>query len=280
MLPDVFIDPISVAVIATPILLAIALLGEGSWKRRGMLCRDLGIPVGTLFALIGMGQMLTMKADMGAIYGATAVMLLVMFYGGLISVIGFFLESRFSDSNRNGPVQSSSIARLALAVIALFACVAYSALNGSSWFFLDGFAAAVWSLFLIAALLLSSKESRVNNVARALLFQSMVCVVAGIIVFFTGDQGPGLSFAINGLIYGLISYVILYLACFRQSASELINAPLTNWHWMEVTGFFTFMFLAPDTILDNLQDAAIVDRFEALEQKVQDLQRALDNIDG
>ena len=47
-----------------------------------MLCRDLGIPVGTLFALIGMGQMLTMKADMGAIYGATAVMLLVMFYGG------------------------------------------------------------------------------------------------------------------------------------------------------------------------------------------------------
>ena len=280
MLPDVFIDPISVAVIATPILLAIALLGEGSWKRRGMLCRDLGIPVGTLFALIGMGQMLTMKADMGAIYGATAVMLLVMFYGGLISVIGFFLESRFSDSNRNGPVQSSSIARLALAIIALFACVAYSALNGSSWFFLDGFAAAVWSLFLIAALLFSSKESRVNNVARALLFQSMVCVVAGIIVFFTGDQGPGLSFAINGLIYGLISYVILYLACFQRGASELINAPLTNWHWMEVTGFFTFMFLAPDTILDNLQDAAIADRFEALEQKVQDLQRDLDNIDG
>ena len=40
------------------------------------------------------------------------------------------------------------------------------------------------------------------------------------------------------------------------------------------------MFLAPDTILDNLQDAAIADRFEALEQKVQDLQRDLDNIDG
>ena len=53
-----------------------------------------------------------------------------------------------------------------------------------------------------------------------------------------------------------------------------------TWHWMEVTGFFTFMFLAPGTILDNLQDAAIADRFEALEQKVQDLQGDLDNIDG
>ena len=45
-------------------------------------------------------------------------------------------------------------------------------------------------------------------------------------------------------------------------------------------GIFPFMFLAPDTILDNLQDAAIAGRFEALEQKVQDLQRDLDNIDS
>ena len=173
MLPDVFIDHIGRRN-SHPILHAIALLGEGSWKRRGLLCRELGIPVGTLFALIGMGQMLTMKADMGAIYGATAVMLLVIFYGGLISVIGFFLESRFSDSNRNGPVQSSSIARLALAIIALFACVAYSALNGSSWFFLTVLLPR-FGRFPHRGATFSSKESRVNNVARALLFQSMVC---------------------------------------------------------------------------------------------------------
>jgi len=36
------------------------------------------------------------------------------------------------------------------------------------------------------------------------------------------------------------------------------------------------MFPAPDTILDNLQDAAIADRFELLEQKVEDLERELD----
>ena len=176
-------------------------------------------------------------------------------------------------------MRSPPIAQLALALVGLFACVAYVVFFGSPLIFLDGAAVAVWMLFLIAALLVSSRESRATNVARALLFASMVSVVAGLIVFFAGDQVAGLSLAINGLIYGLMSYVTLYLICFQRGPGEPINAPLTNWHWMEVTGFYIFMFLAPDTILDNLQDAAIADRFEAMEQKVQDLERELDNID-
>ena len=104
----------------------------------------------------------------------------------------------------------------------------------------------------------------------------MVSVVAGLIVFFAGDQVAGLSLAINGLIYGLMSYVTLYLICFQRGPGEPINAPLTNWHWMEVTGFYIFMFLAPDTILDNFQEADVADRFELLEQKVEDLERELD----
>jgi len=45
---------------------------------------------------------------------------------------------------------------------------------------------------------------------------------------------------------------------------------------MEVTAFYIFMFLAPDTILDNFQESGIADRFESLEQKVEDLERELD----
>lgn len=279
MFPNIFINATAGAVLATPIVLAIALLGEGSWKRRATLCRDLGIPVGILFSLIGMVQMMAAEADMGMLYAATAVMLLTIFYGGVVSAIGFFFESLFADSHHNEPVRSPPITQLALALVGLFACVAYVVFFGSPLIFLDGAAVAVWMLFLIAALLVSSRESRATNVARALLFASMVSVVAGLIVFFAGDQVAGLSLAINGLIYGLMSYVTLYLICFQRGPGEPINAPLTNWHWMEVTGFYIFMFLAPDTILDNLQDAAIADRFEAMEQKVQDLERELDNID-
>ena len=279
MFATIFFDVISIAIVVAPILLAIGLLGGGSWRRRALLCRDLGIPVGVLFALIGMVQMLAAEADMGALYGATAVMLLTIFYGGVVSVTGFFFERLFSGSHPDEPAQPPSIVMLVLAVVGFLSCVASAVFSGSASIFVDGAAVGVWLLFLIAALLSSSRETRPTNVARALLFASMVCVVAGLIVFFAGDQGPGLSLAINGLIYGLISYVILYLTCFQRGPGEPINAPLTNWHWMEVTGFYIFMFLAPDTILDNLQDAAIADRFEALEQKVQDLQKELDNID-
>ena len=279
MFASIFFNVISIAIVAAPILLAIVLLGGRSWKCRAMLCRDLGIPVGILFALIGMVQILASEADTGGLYGATAVMLLTIFYGGVVSAIGFFFERLCANSHHNEPVRPPSIALLVLAIVGLLSCVASAVSFGSASIFVDGAAVGVWLLFLIAALLSSSRETRPTNVARALLFASMVCVVAGLIVFFAGDQGPGLSLAINGLIYGLISYVILYLACFQRGPGEPINAPLTNWHWMEVTGFYIFMFLAPDTILDNLQDAAIAERFEAMEQKVQDLQKELDNID-
>lgn len=279
MFANIFFDVISIAVVAAPILLAIALLGGRSWKRRAMLCRDLGIPVGILFSLIGMVRMLAAEADMGMLYGATALMLLTIFYGGVVSAMGFFFESLFADSHQNEPVQPPTIALLSLTIVGLLLCVAGAIFSGSPSIFIDGVAVAVWVLFLIAALLVSSREARATNVARALLFASMVSVVAGLIVFFAGDQVAGLSLAINGLIYGLMSYVTVYLICFQRGLGEPINAPLTNWHWMEVTGFYIFMFLAPDTILDNLQDAAIAERFEAMEQKVQDLQRELDNID-
>ena len=71
-------------------------------------------------------------------------------------------------------------------------------------------------------------------------------------------------------------YLIIYLLGFYNEPREVINAPLTNWHWMEVTGFYIFMFLAPDTILDNFQEADIAERFELLEQKVEELERELD----
>jgi len=93
----------------------------------------------------------------------------------------------------------------------------------------------------------------------------MVAVIAGLITLFMGDKDKGLFVAANGLLYGLVGYVILYIWYAGRPEGETINAPLTNWHWMEVTGFFIFMFLAPDTILDNFQE-------EAVQQQIQELQ--------
>ena len=55
---------------------------------------------------------------------------------------------------------------------------------------------------------------------------------------FMGNKNSGLFVAGNGLLYGLVGYVILYIWCVDRVESETINASLTNWHWMEVTGHF------------------------------------------
>ena len=76
----------------------------------------------------------------------------------------------------------------------------------------------------------------------------------------------------------MTGYIAVYIAAYSTAQGEPINANLVKWHWMEVAVFYIFMFLAPDTILDNFQDADVLDRFEVLEQKVGDLERELHSL--
>jgi hypothetical protein len=50
--------------------------------------------------------------------------------------------------------------------------------------------------------------------------------------------------------------------------SETINASLTNWHWMEVTVFFIFMFLALNPIVDNFQGQAVQQQIQELQSEI------------
>jgi hypothetical protein len=50
--------------------------------------------------------------------------------------------------------------------------------------------------------------------------------------------------------------------------SETINASLTNWHWMEVTGFFIFMFFALNPIVDNFQGQAVQQQIQELQSEI------------
>ena len=78
----------------------------------------------------------------------------------------------------------------------------------------------------------------------------MVSLVLGLVVLYGSFSGEGLnegmyeglSIAMNGLYYGLLSYICLYILSYKFGTTEKIDAPLMNWHWMEVTGFLIFMF--------------------------------------
>ncbi len=271
-MPLYFFNAQGAIVVLFPVIVGVALLSQGSWRVRFTLTRDLGIPLGIIGSLIGMTQMLayasvTSDSEHGdAIYPATGVMLITIFYGGILSALAHFLtETKWaaSDQNSCAPVGfwRPSIVVASWGLILLY--VVFS--KELAYFFFDRAAVLICGLSVVLALLVSGPGRRPTNLSRALLFSSMVAVIAGLIALFMGDKDRGLFVAANGLLYGLVGYVILYIWCAGRREGETINAPLTNWHWMEVTGFFIFMFLAPDTILDNFQE-------EAVQQQIQELQ--------
>jgi len=113
---------------------------------------------------------------------------------------------------------------------------------------------------MLTAVLLSDSNHRIEVLCQASLLSAMISLVLGLVVLYTSFSGEGLtegmyeglSIAMNGLYYGLLSYICIYIVSYKFGTTEKINAPLMNWHWMEVTGFLIFMFFAPETLRESL----------------------------
>ena len=264
-----FLNTMSAIIVSFPILVAVALLSQGSWRLRFTLTRDLGIPIGVICALIGMTQMIAGIDDGDVVGPATAVMLTTIFYGGILSAAGYFLaETKLAAADHHGLVPLS-FWRPAIVVTSFISSLLFAIFSAvQSEIFFNKVAALICGLASVAALLFSSPSRRPTNLSRAFPFSSMVAVVAGLIMVFMGDKNSGLFVAGNGLLYGLVGYVILYIWCVGRAESETINASLTNWHWMEVTGFFIFMFLALNPIVDNFQGQAVQQQIQELRSEI------------
>jgi hypothetical protein len=126
--------------------------------------------------------------------------------------------------------------------------------------FINPVALSVFGTTIIAAILLSDSDHRVEVLCKASLLSAMISLVFGLIVLYRSFSGEGLnegmyeglSIAMNGLNYGLLSYISIYIVSYKFGTTERIDAPLMNWHWMEVTGFLIFMFFAPETLRESL----------------------------
>lgn len=272
------LDPVSILVVICPVGFATLMLGQGSPHKMSVLCRDLGIPVGILFALIGMIQIM-FSVDHGAVvYSATSIMLVTVFHGAWVSALGFFGARHWVVAGGEPLPAKGFFWRATGAVMFLMLTIGFSISQSPIGHFFNPIAITVVLVLGVASLFTELQSSGPGGSAfsRALLFAAIISVLLGLVTLYSGDGAAGMSIAANGLIYGLLGYLIIYLLGFYNEPREVINAPLTNWHWMEVTGFYIFMFLAPDTILDNFQEADIAERFELLEQKVEELERELD----
>ena len=291
---DIFFNLNGILIIVGIVAAAVVFMGFESSTDRVVMIRDLGIPIGLTCSLIGMIQQVNrilLENSGDAIYSSTAVMLITTFYGGVISAVGYF----FAGSGRPEPSPVKNHRRLVIGKWLFFANAGgfywyaitssgphecdpdffgRTLCGGYSWFS-EPVAFVILACGVFLSIIKTKPGYYAANLCKSFLLSAMVSVTCGIIILFSGETLQGLSVAGVGLFWGLMGYIAVYIAAYSTAQREPINANLVNWHWMEVTAFYIFVFLAPDTILDNFQEAGIADRFESLEQKVEDLEREL-----
>lgn len=269
---DIFWNWKSAAIVCWSLGPTLILLGFESATHRAVLLRDLGIPIGVLGSLVGTQQMVQginaglLEAD--GIYISTAVMFLTILYGGAISALGFFL----SGSGRGAAAKIKSRRRLSLGkvitLLNIFAVFLYAALQKHGFVFIQPITLIIFFVVAVIALLTAANGQYLSNISLGCLIGAMTAVMAGILILLSGHSAKGLLIAGAGLIYGLVGYIAIYLATFATDDSPNTPATRTNWHWIEIAGFYIFMFLAPDTLLDNFQEAAVQEQIKQLELRL------------
>ena len=258
---SMFFDPASAAIVLVPLLLTCVALWFSCQAKWNVLFRDLGVPLGLFGSVIGAtGVVLNLK-DPEIVGPITGIMLLTITYGGIASALGHF--SMFKRSEQLSPNNQQFASWKAIILILVpFAGLLGWAMNSAAGLdaFINPVALTVFGTTIIAAILLSDSEHRIEVLCQASLLSAMISLIFGLVVLYQGFSGEGLtegmyeglSIAMNGLNYGLFSYISIYIVSYKFGTTERIDAPLMNWHWMEVTGFLIFMFFAPETLRESL----------------------------
>ena len=247
-----FVEPVSLTMIfGSTLLIAFSAHASGSTSI-AVVCRDLGTPLGLLGAMIGaFGISLNMR-EAADIYPVTAILLIAVLYGGLISGIGMFIGGK-APAEDQAPKSPYPIYTATVFVSAALIWAMENAAGLEQYLspVLFGIFAAVFGLALATA-----RARRTEVLADASLFAALLCVIAGLVARLSGYIYEGLQVSMGGLVLGLFAYIIVICMSYASGSQRDINAMRQNWHWLELTGFLIFMYLAPETIREALISAA------------------------
>ena len=276
-----YIDPaklVWIIGITTPILLLVVLKKAANWADA---CLALGVPIGLLGGTVGATGMVHHMTEPARAYSATAIMLLTVLYGGMISAIGYFAQHQ-TKVPAQGSLSYSAFIWATIPLIAMTG-LAFDSAAGIGVFISVG---SIYIFVVVyAGVFLLRKSVRSQDLVSAALFAAMLCLVAGLIQWYQsdGNDKSAIAVAMNGLNYGLFIYIFVYLWSLRNP-TDRIEAGKANWHWMEVSAFLVFMLFAPETIRESLiiqqdEQAAIIENAE-LEDRLALLEKRLALLEG
>ena len=264
------------------VFLAVFVIDGGLRSKSVGHIKNLAVPVGLVGSLIGTTALLdghmtdNFARSVSDVYSAAAAMMLTMIFGGILAASAYFLEQK-NPPDKDSSVKTSSQFRAILALVfgfaPIFVLMQQQQRSLDAW--LSPTPLLLTASLLVFAWLVSETSNRYQILSNACLCSSIIGLLMGVTLVFVGDLPQGLSVAGNSLNYGLLAYIAIYIIAATRGASNQLNAWLLSWHWMEIAGFFVFMFLAPQTIIDIVDQAEMMQTIDALQHEVQSLKNQM-----
>ena len=222
-----------------------------------------GVPLAVASSCVGFIGMLQNMSDPNAIQSATGLALTTLFWGGLLSSVGFALSlSHHADSPRLGS-NRRLLAIMALIPIAFILIPIYS-VSSLAAFYLPGplLLVVAPAMLVIGMSKLRNRATEIHVLLQLVIIGTLGAVVVALIKYLIaldlfaneGNHlavGEAIAEGILGLFYGSI---ILTLAafCSHEGAFNKTSFLKLNWHLLEIFALWILMIFAPLTIREYL----------------------------
>jgi len=253
-------------VVLTPLIIAEILDRKNSFPISETFL-NLGMPIGILATAIGLVSVFETQSDTGlelsktALSIATYIMLLTVFYGFLMSVLGFVLTDKDEMTRIKLPITSKSF----YLVLLIFSLVLWLALaQGNGVLGAINPPPALLTAGLVIAFNLARKETGLaENFADASLAAIVMGIVVTVVTLY-GNFGQSTNYdyiephaylkitqyACYSILYGSLLYIFSFFLSLRTNEFHEINFKARNWHMLEAFSFFVFMTLAAPSIFE------------------------------
>jgi len=196
---------------------------------------------------------------------ANAYSLIPAVYGGLASLVGYFLHEKSRVVNE----EKISFFELFFFIFVMPAFWVLSLVaRGSLFFFVDLNAFLVVSILCSISVFLGKKNGKGigDCLLDAAIYSAVISLIMALVLWYASGINPNVSpikFASTSLMYSAILYVFSFLLTLYTDEKTEIDFPTKNWHLVETYTFFIFLVFAPISISDYLYNEK-----ENIEQKI------------
>ena len=226
----------------------------------------LGIPLGISLSIVDLVNLLNNVSGIAALDIGLSTSLLLAFFGGLVSAIGYFGYSWDEPvKQRELRIVDCFFVSAIIVVVPAARYIEYSFRVSDFAAFLDATSLGIFcSVFAMGIGLTKFKEMPAlpalpNIFVCVALLGAALSTIGWVSGSLTSDlpmAGPTIVMGLLTMLYGVNAYVLSFvLTLTTDDFSENLNLTTKNWHLVEGFMFLFFMTLGPQTLFEMLQNS-------------------------